>query len=208
MRKFWKIFGFSTLGVVGLAYLSFLFVLPNVVNINEYKPMIQDLAHEQANLYVNFENAKIITTPLLGVGVKAEDISVKLPDGSDLFYANGLKTRVALPSLFLLTVKVSALEIDNLHINLEIEDDKQFKVVQLVEDLLNAGKEQKLEQNTEEEVKECWFNPAWIRVKVPNVTLNNYFVFVKDLKNKHDLTLTGEKLTAGYFNGKTAKVKT
>ncbi len=208
MRKFWKIFGFSTLGVVGLAYLSFLFVLPNVVNINEYKPMIQDLAKEQANLYVNFENAKIITTPLLGVGVKAEDISVKLPDGSDLFYANALKTRVVLPSLFLLTVKVSALEIDNPHINLEIENDKQFKVVQLVEDLLNAGKEQKLEQDTEEELQECWFNPAWIRVKVPNVTLNNYFVFVKDLKNKHDLTLTGEKLTAGYFNGKTAKVKT
>lgn len=208
MRKFWKIFGFSTLGVVGLAYLSFLFVLPNVINVNEYKPMVQELAGEQANLDVNFENAKIITTPLLGVGLKADDIVVNLPDGSRLFDADSIKARVALPSLFLLTVKVSCLEIDNPHINLEIENDKQFKVIQLVEDILNAGKEQKLEQPEAEEVKECWFNPAWIRVKVPNVTLNNYYVFVKDLKSKHDLTLTGEKLTAGYFNGKTAKVKT
>lgn len=208
MRKFWKIFGFSTLGVVGLAYLSFLFVLPNAIKIDNYKPMIQDIAKTQANLDINFENAKIITTPLLGVGLKADDISINLPDGSNLFYANGFKTRIALPSLFLLTVKVSCLEIDNPHINLEIENDKQFKVVQLIEDLLNAGKEQKLEQDVEEEVQECWFNPAWIRIKVPNVVVNNYFVFVKDLKSKHDLTLTGEKLTLGYFNGKTAKVKT
>lgn len=208
MRKFWKIFGFSTLGVVGLAYLSFLFVLPNVININEYKPVIQELAYEQANLDINFENAKIMTTPLLGVGLKAEDISIALPDGSPLFYAESFKTRVALPSLLLMTVKVSALEINNPKINLEIENDKQFKIVQLVEDLLNSGKEQKLEQEAEEEVQQCWFNPAWIRIKVPNVVVNNYFVFIRDLKSKHDLTLTGEKLTAGYFNGKTAKVKT
>ncbi len=208
MRKFWKIFGFSTLGVVGLAYLSFLFVLPNAININEYRPMIQEMAQEQANLHVDFDNAKIITTPLLGAGLRAENISVRLPDGSLLFDAAGIKTRVSLPSLFLLTVKVSCLEIDNPHINLEIEDDKQFKVVQLVEDILNAGKEQRLEQEVEEELQTSWFNPSWIRIKVPNVTLNNYFVFIKDLKSKHDLTLTGEKFTAGYFNGKTAKVKT
>lgn len=208
MRKFWKIFGFSTLGVIGFAYLSFLFILPNIININEYKPVIQELVYEQANVGVDFENAKIITTPLLGVGLKAENISVILPDDSMLFSADGLKTRVSLPSLLLLTVKVSALEVDRPIVNLEIVNDKQFKVVQLVEDLLNAGKEQKLEQDVEEEIQECWFNPAWIRIKVPNVVLNNYTIFVNDLKSNHTLMLTGEKFTAGYFNGKTVKVKT
>ncbi len=208
MRKFWKILGFSTLGVVGLAYLSFLFVLPNIVDVNSYKPMVQDLAKKQANILVDFDDAKIITTPLLGVGLKVENLAVGLPDESLLFDAQGIKARIALPSLLLMTVKVSALEIDNPHINLEIENDKQFKVVQLVEDLLNAGKEQKLEQGKDEEVQESWFNPAWIRVKVPNVIVNNYILMVRDLKSKHDLTLTGEKLTAGYFNGKTVKLKT
>lgn len=208
MKKFWKIFGFSILGVAGLAYLSFLFVLPNVVKLDEYKPIVQDLAKQQANLSIDFENAKIITTPLLGVGVKAENIEIKLPDNSKLFTANSIKTRVALPSLFLLTAKVSCLELERPIVNLEIENDKQFKVVQLVEDLLNAGKEQKLEQGKDEEIQKSWFNPAWIRIKVPSVVLNDYTIFVNDLKSSHNLTLTGEKLTAGYFNGKTVKVKT
>ncbi|MCM1340060.1 MAG: hypothetical protein NC191_10350, partial [Muribaculaceae bacterium] len=208
MKNFWKIFGFSILGVLGLSYLSFLFVLPNAVDINQFKPDIQKLAKEQADLSVEFENAKIITTPLLGAGIKAENISVKLPDDSILFSADSFKTRVAIPSLFLLTVKVSALELNNPFVNLEIANNEQFKVIQLVEDLLNKGKEQKLEEEVKEDVAECWFNPAWIRIKVPNVTLNNYNVLVNDLQSKHYLKLAGEKLTAGYFNGKSVKVKT
>lgn len=208
MKNFWKIFGFSVLGILVLLYLSFLFILPNVIDINKFKPEIQKIAKEQANLSINFENAKIITTPLLGAGLKADYIEILLPDETLLFSAESFKTRLALPSIAFLTVKVSCLEVNNPYVNLEIVNDKQFKVVQLIEDILNSGKEQKLEQEVSEEAQECWFNPAWIRIKVPNIVLNNYTVFIKDLKSNHDLTLTGEKLTAGYFNGKTAKVKT
>ena len=208
MKKFCKIFGFTLLGLVAIAYLAFLFVLPNVVDINKFKPDVQKIAKEQANVSVDFKNAKIITTPLLGAGIKAENISVKLPDNSLLFSADSFKTRIALPSLCLLTVKVSALELNNPFVNLEIANDEQFKVVQLVENIINAGKEQKLEEAVPQEVQTSWFNPAWIRIKVPHVVLNNYKVLVNDLKSKHYLKLSGEKLTAGYFNGKTAKVKT
>lgn len=212
MKKFLTILGYTTLSVVILAYLCFLFVLPNAIDINKFKPDIQKLAKDNADLSVDFENAKIITTPLLGAGIKAENISVKLPDDSVLFSADSFKTRVAIPSIFLLTAKVSCLEVNKPFVNLEILNDEQFKVVQLVEDLLNKGKEQKLdtkplvEANAETET--CWFNPAWIRIKVPNVVFNDYRVLVNDLKNGHYLELKGEKLTAGYFNGKTAKVKT
>ena len=208
MKKFLKIVGFTALGVVILAYLSFLFVLPNVVDINKFKPDIQTLAKEQAGLGVNFENAKIITTPLLGVGVRAEDISVKLPDGSLLFSADNMKTRVAIPSIFVLTAKVSCLEINNPFVNLEILNNKQYKVVSLIEDLLNKDKEQRLEEGVNTENTQGWFNPAWIRVKVPNIVINNYRVLVNDLKSKHYLELKGEQLRLGYFNGKVAKVKT
>lgn len=208
MKNLKSILGYSALGVLALAYASFLFVLPNAVDINKYKPEIQKLAKEQANISVDFDNAKIITTPLFGAGLKAENISVKLPDDSVLFSADSLKTRVALPSLFLMTVKVSAFEVNNPYVNLEIANDEQFKVVQLVEDILNAGKEQKLEEVASAEVQQSWFNPKWIRIKVPNVTLNNYKVLVNDLKSGHYLKLNGEKLNVGYFNGKSLKVKT
>lgn len=211
MKKFFKHLGFIALGVIILAYAGFLFVLPNVINLNQYLPEVQKLAKEQAKLDVNLGNAKVITTPLLGAGVKAENISIKLPDNSILFSAESIKTRISLPSLLLLTVKVSCCEIEKPFVNLEIVNDENFKVVKLVEDLLNAGKEQSLEegrQTVQAEAEGFRFNPAWIRIKVPAVKLNNYKVLVNDLKSKHYLDLHGEQLVLGYFNGKSAKVKT
>lgn len=209
MKKFLKIFGFCILGIIVLAYLSFLFVLPNAVDINKFKPDVQKIVKEQTNLDLNFENAKIITTPLLSAGIKADNISVKLPDGSVLFSADDLKTRVALPSALLLTVKVSCFELNNPFINLEILQNNKYKAALLIENILNGEKEQKLDSGENPENPESgWFNPAWIRIKIPNVVLNNYLVLVNDLKSKHTLSLTGEQLKFGYFNGKTARIKT
>lgn len=209
MKRFLKYIGFTVAGLLALGYLGFLFVLPNVVDLNKFKPDIQKLAEEQAKLKVNFENVKIITTPLLGAGIKADNISVKLPDDSLLFSADNFKIRISLPSIFLLTVKVSCLEVNKPFVNLEIVNNENFKVVKLIEDILNQGKEQKLEEGQPvEQTEEPMFNPAWIRIKVPCVRLNNYKILVDDLKSKHYLDLHGEELTLGYFNGKSAKVKT
>ncbi len=211
MKKFLKIFGFVILGFIALLYLAFLFVLPNVVDLNQYKPLAQKLAKEQTGLSIDFENPKIITTPLLGAGIKTDKISVKMPDESILFSADSLKTRISIPSLFLLTVKVSCLEIEKPFVNLEIVNDENFKISKLIEHILNAGKEQKLvakKQTAEAEARRFTFDPAWIRIKVPNAKLHNYRILVNDLKSDHYLDLHGEELSAGYFNGKTAKLKT
>ena len=209
MKKVLKIISFIVLGVLAAVYAGFLFVLPNVVDLNKYLPEIQKLVKEQAKVDLNIENVKIITTPLLGAGIKTGKIEVKLPDGSLLLSADGLKTRVSIPSIFVLTAKVSCLEIDNPLINLEIaEDNVDYKVVKLVEDILNEQKEKALgieKPDTKEGFK---FDPNWIRIKVPNVKINNYKVLVTDTKTKHYLDLHGEELRLGYFNGKTAKIKT
>ena len=209
MKKFWKYLSCTLLSILALTYVGIVFVLPHAIDINKFKPEIQKLAKEQAKVNIDFENAKIITTPMLGVGIKLDNINVKLPDNSTLFSAENLKTRISLPSLLLLTVKVSCLEINKPFINLEIINDEDFKVVKLVEDLLNAGKEQALEKPTKVANEEGFqFNPAWIKIKVPCIKINNYKLLVNDLKNKHYLDIHGEQLLLGYFNGKTAKIKT
>ena len=164
--------GFTLLGIIVLVYLGFLFVLPNAVDLNKFKPEVQKIAKEQAKLSVDFENAKIITTPLLGAGVKADNISVKLPDESVLFSADSFKTRISLPSLFLLTVKVSCLEVNKPFINLEIVDNENFKIIKLAEKLINTEKEQKIEE-VKQTAEGFQFDPAWIRIKIPRVKLNN-----------------------------------
>ena len=211
MNKWLKITGYIFLGIVVLIYLCFLFVLPNVIKIENYKAAIQKLVEEQAKLKLDFYNAKVVTTPLLGIGFKANDISVRLPDDSTLFSADKIQARVALPSILLLTAKVSCLEVESPFINLEIINDENFKIVKLIEQKLNAGKERKLEvegQTSKLDDGKFKFNPAWIRIKVPNVKLYNYRILVNDLKSKHFLNLRGEELSFGYFNGKTAKLKT
>ena len=207
MKNFLKYLGFTLLGIIVLVYLGFLFVLPNAVDLNKFKPEVQKIAKEQAKLSVDFENAKIITTPLLGAGVKADNISVKLPDESVLFSADSFKTRISLPSLFLLTVKVSCLEVNKPLINLEIVDNENFKIIKLAEKLINTEKEQKIEE-VKQTAEGFQFDPAWIRIKIPRVKLNNYKILVNDLSSKHYLELKGEELTLGYFNGKSAKIKT
>lgn len=209
MRKFLKIFGFCVLGIIVLVYLSFLFILPNAVDINQFKPDLQKIVKEKTNLDLDFENAKIITTPLLSAGVKADNVSIKLPDGSVLLSADDLKTRIAIPSALLLTVKVSCFELNNPFINLEILQNDKYKLALAIENILNGEKEQKLDSGENPENPEKrWFNPAWIRIKIPNVVLNNYRLSVNDLKTKHYLELKGEKLRLGYFNRKFVKVKT
>ena len=208
MKKTFKLIGITILSIIILAYLAFLFILP-CLNINKYEPIIQKLVKEQTKLDLKYENAKITTTPLLAIGVKADNISVSLPDSTTVFSAEKINTRIALPSLFLLTVKISCLEVEKPYLNLEITNNEQFKVLKLVEDILNSDKEQKLEQrNFAQSQTKSWFNPNWIRIKIVNIKLHNYNILVNDLKNKHYLKLTGEKLKADYFNGKIAKIKT
>ncbi len=210
MKTFLKWFGIASGSLLLILYLAFLFVLPNALDLNQFKPDIQNLAKDYAKLDVNFENAKILTTPLLGVGLKAEDLSVKLPDGSLLIGADGFKTRLSIPHLLVLCVKVSCAEVETPVINLEIADGKQFKIVSLIESILNDGDdsiEQKLLKAEADATSKASSFSLPIRINVPKVLITNYKAKIDDLKSKHFLTLQGDILELGY-NGKSFKVKT
>lgn len=209
MKQFLKISGMILLGIVVIIYLCFLFVLPNVVDLNKYKPMIKDIVREQAKLDLDFGEIKMFTTPLLGVGAKLGDVSIKLPDGSLFLSFDKAKAGISLPSLLIMTINVSSLEFDNPFVNVEIaEDNSDYKFIKLIEDILNEKKEAVLGVEKQEPDKKFKFNKAWIKIKVPGAKLNNYKILVTDLKSKHFLDLHGEKLKVGYFNRKTLKVKT
>ena len=204
MRKGLIIAG-SILGAfLAILYIGFLFVLPNVIDLNSYKPMVQELVKAQIPLNIDFKNAKISVTPLLSIGVRAEDLSIKFEDGKTLFSADKAKVRIALPSLLAMTVKVSTAEVENPYVDFTIVDGKQFKILTLVEEMLQAQKD----TQKAKEPQETPFIAKYIRIKVPNIKLKNYKILVNDEKSKHNLQFSGDMLNLGYFNGKTAKVKT
>lgn len=191
-------------GIVFLcAYFAFLFYLPRAIDLNVYLPELQKIVKEQANIDLDIENPEISTNPLLQAGIKTGKITAKLPDGSTILSTDGIKVRISLPNLLLLTVKVSCVEADNLNINLEIVNGEQFKIVRLIEDILNAKKNE-----PQKEVPPSKFDPSWIKVKVPSTKISNYSILVNDLKTGHNLKLQGDLLDLGYNNGKSGRVKT
>ena len=72
------------LSVFLILYFAFLFVVPNAVNLNNYKEDIQKLVEENTKLYLEFDNLKIITTPLLKAGVNIKGAKLSYPDGSTI----------------------------------------------------------------------------------------------------------------------------
>lgn len=206
MKKFFKILGICILTIVVLLYLAFLFVLPNVVDLNQFKPEIQKIAKEQANLVVEFDNPKITVTPLLSAGIKADNFKIKLPDNSEIISADAFTGRIALPSLLLLTVKVSTAEIINPVLNIDIIDGKAFKIVKTYEDIMDKD-EAKIEEKLQT-AQEPFIDPALIKIIVPKVKLVNYQANINDLKANDVLALKGEELLLGYRNGESVYVKT
>ena len=210
MKKFFKILGIVFCVILFGLYISFLFVLPKVVDITQYKNQIKQILHEQANIDIDYKNEQIITTPVLGIGFKADDIKISLPDKTSIFSADNIKTSVSLPHLLFLTVRVSGVDIQNPLVNIDImENGEDYKIVKHIEDILNAKKESTFAQKPVVEEKEGFqFNPEWIKIVIPNIRLHNYKVLVNDLGTKHFLDLHGEKLTVGYYNGKSLRVRT
>ena len=204
MRKKLIIFGYAALSVLAVLYLSFLFILPNVVDLNKFMPMVQEIVKEQSGMNLDIKNPKLITTPLLEAGIKTDNVKITLSDNSNLFDTASIKAKVFLPSILWLTVKVSCLEVNDPKITLDInERGTQYKVVSEIEKILNANN-----SKAKEETETGFFNPAWIRIKVPKIKIANYKAKINDLSSGHGLTLKGDELILGYFNGKTAKLKT
>ena len=210
MKKFFKILGiiFGVI-LIGL-YISFLFVVPKVVDITQYKEQIKQIVKEQANLDIDYKNEKVITTPILGIGFKADDVTISLPDKTTIFSSDNIKAAVSLPHLLFLTIRVSAIDIDNPFINVEImKNGEDYKIVRHIEDILNARKEATFAQKpVVEEPEGFHFKPEWLKIVIPNIRLHNYKILVSDLSTSHYLDLHGEKLIFGYFNRKNIRLRT
>ena len=209
LREFIKVIGIF----FALLYLGFLFILPHAVNLNSYKPEIQKLVTQYTGYSLNYGKLKIVTTPLLEVGIKADNVNISLPDNSELFTADIVKGKVFLPSILWLTVKVSGVDIVNPKLTAEIlPDGEQFKAVRVYEDLVNAQRKDKLE-HPEKYVSDYVSSEqphiiSKIRFNIQNINLKNYSVVVDDKSSGHKLSLSGKKLKAGCNNLKTAALKT
>ncbi len=211
MKKYFKVLGYILLTILVCLYLSFLFILPRKIDLNVYKPDIQKFVVEHTGLNIDYDSINVITTPLLEAGVKTSNTKVTLPDNSVLFSADSFKGKVFLPGLLWLSVNVSCADVEKPKLNVEILNSEKFKVAKVYEDLVNKRRqERRLKPSLvdESEITQLPFDMSKIKVRVPALKLNNYSAMIDDVSAGHKLTLQGEQLKLGYFNGKNVKLKT
>lgn len=211
MQRVLKVTGYGILSILLILYICFLFVLPKTIDLNKYKPELQKVVLDNTGLTVDFDRVDVITSPFLEAGVKTSNIQVKLPDDSVLFSAESFKGKVFLPSLLWLSVRVSCAEVESPKANIEIINGQKYKVAKVYEDLVNKKREQRRLNPPEEisdEVQQLPFDIYSIKLIIPALKLNNYNITIDDIKAAHKLTLTGDQIKLGYFNGKFAKIKT
>ena len=212
MKKFFKILNICILSLVVLVYLAFL-IAPSFVNLDFLKPQIQQITKDTSKLNLDYSKLKIYTTPLLSVGVVLEDLNITFDDNTSLFKTDKIKTGISLPSLLTLTLKTAQTQIENPNINLEVVDNKQYKIALIVEEIINENiKKPKIEKpKTEQEIKNEQIL-SWVtnhtRIKVPCVKITNYKVDINNPKTKNKLLLSGEELKLGYISkSNTIKLK-
>ena len=204
MKKFFKILlGLICITLVSF-YLTFLFVLPNTINLTQYKEQLQDTIKEQTNLDSSVEQLKLVTKPNLQAGIETGNLSIKLPDGSTIFNAEDINLRISLLQLLLLRINVSA-DIKSPTLYCEIENGKQFKIVSHIENLLNNQKEL---DNAQTAITEAQTFPTeWIKL-FAHANITDYKIIADDIKSGHNLKLVGNNLKLGYLDNKKLTIKT
>lgn len=186
-------------------YGAFLFVLPQKIDLNQYRAQLENLVLENTGIKAECGNIKLVTTPFLGIGFKAENLQMLLPDNSLLFSAESVKANVSLPNLLVLTVKLPEINVKNAYLNLEIEKDNKFKILKLAENLINEEKQKNIGKD-KPKTKQPYIC-SLIRIYVPSVKFENTNIKISDGKTNHYLLLKSDNLKLGYYNAKRAKVK-
>ena len=210
MKTFFKISGIILGSILILLYSAFL-IVPYFINLDNYKADIQQIFKTSTKMNLDYSKISLYSTPLLSFGLNIEDLNIKLDDNSTFLSTPKIKAGLALPSLLTLTVKTSKCYIENPRINLDIVDSRQYKVVSIIEDIINEANAQKaLTPAPEEQLPPLAQKIVEkVRIKVPFVKITNYNIITSDPKLNHSLTLKGDELILGYLSKtNTIKAKT
>ena len=119
MKKI-KILSIVLLTFVAIFYFAFLFILPNVINLNNYKNNINKLAKDSVNLDVKYDNLKLVTTPLLKIGVKAQNLSVNYDNENEFLSVQNSKILLNILPLVVKTISFDEVSLDGINLNLKI----------------------------------------------------------------------------------------
>ena len=194
--KILKILAISVISVLMVAYLAFLFVLPNALNLNNYKSDITKIVKDMANLDLSIEDLKLKTTWDMQVKIVAKNASVKYLNKKELLSAKNGEVGVKLLPLILLNVELSPIKIDTPKVSLAIEKDGRYDVEKFANSLLVKLNQPVQNQQTQAQPQAL---PIKISNNMPNILLSNYDITLKDEKTNDVMKISGDEFKISEF---------
>lgn len=172
--KMLKVLKLSSIGLFSLVfvlYLSFLFILPNVVNINNFLPQINSEIEKQTGFKVALENPKLKTTWRLGVKVLANKVSVKYFDDSDFVVLTSPAIEINLPTLVFRHLNLDKIYFKDARVSLIFNKDKKYTIENHINKIVSNAQEQK-SQEVQQQLP--------IELKNINIEIQNTKITLKD----------------------------
>ena len=199
----------TILGIILLTfYIAFLFVIPNLVNLNKYKDDIIAEVEKTVDLKLKADSIKLYTTPLFKVGIRADNVHLAYENGTELANLDGVDIRLKLLPLIFFKVEFDSVHADDPDFNLLLKNDgstdlEAFINAQIEKQASDAKPEN--EKKTEEQDNSF---PLKFSTKLPNIKVENYTFKVFDEKNKKTIAVKGSSFTAKGNIEKNIQLKT
>lgn len=165
-------------------YAAFIFALPRIVNLNNYKDDIQKIFLDNLKLNIDIKDIKIITTPTLKAGISVSDVKISYPDSKEIASTDNAQIAVSLVPLLWRTVQISDIKTDSLSLNVKRLKNGQPDIVEYILD--NTTQNSQSSTNTSLEL------PVKISEKLPEVIVNEYNLKLDDETTKNTIEINGE----------------
>ena len=123
-------------GIFAAIYLAFLLILPNVIDLNKFTPMISSEVEKMTGFKFNAKNLKLGTTFKFGVKLKADRIALNYKDDSPLLNLAKPEIEINLPTILIGHINLDTIKADSLDAYLVFTKDKKYTVMEYVDKIL------------------------------------------------------------------------
>ncbi|MGN0018652.1 MAG: AsmA-like C-terminal region-containing protein [Candidatus Gastranaerophilaceae bacterium] len=192
--KVLKIFSICLFIVLISSYMIFLFILPNVLKLDNYQYELNDKENAQKGIIIKAENIKLLTTWNLSVGASVEQINAYYKSGEKFGQLDNAKVSVSLPYLILKQIKFDKISLDSIIAHLDIDKNGKFELEDYIPLSENSN------QNTSFEI------PYGLQFSenMPDLQIKKYSLLLTDtsINNKYALKGNSFKITDFDLNKK------
>ncbi len=183
--------GLVILSILLIIY-AFFIIIPFCLNpfVTRYSDKLSGIAGEATGLNVKIDQLKLVTTLKLTAGVKASNISVKLPDGEDLFSAGNAQAKLSILPLLIGRIEADAVSADYINTTLKVKPDGNF----LFTDYLP-------EQEPDETKEQMTSLPLGFKLsnRLPNINIKKYSLAAVDMRDNKTYSIQGNDLHVADF---------